>query len=78
MARAGPERCHCSHLHRPAVLALAGQSRTRVHAQAPSVLVAILHAIYLATFVTAAGVFEAARQYGRQLLLSCAVLQKAK
>ncbi len=41
-------------------------------------VIAFLHALYLALFVTETGVFEAGRQYGRQLLLSCAVLQKAK
>lgn len=33
------------------------------------VVIAVLHAIYLAVFVTEAGVFEAARTYARQLLL---------
>jgi hypothetical protein len=33
------------------------------------VVIAVLHAIYLALFVTEAGVFEAARTYARQLLL---------
>lgn len=33
------------------------------------IVIAILHAIYLALFVTQAGVFEAARTYARQLLL---------
>ncbi|UYO45730.1 hypothetical protein KQX63_06870 [Rhodopseudomonas palustris] len=33
------------------------------------VVIAVLHAIYLAAFVTEAGVFEAAQTYARQLLL---------
>jgi hypothetical protein len=33
------------------------------------VVIAVLHALYLALFVTEAGVFEAARTYARQLLL---------
>lgn len=33
------------------------------------VVIAVLHAVYLALFVTEAGVFEAARTYARQLLL---------
>ncbi len=33
------------------------------------IVIAVLHAIYLALFVTEAGVFEAARTYARQLLL---------
>ncbi|MGJ5080195.1 hypothetical protein [Bradyrhizobium sp. HKCCYLS3013] len=33
------------------------------------VVIAVLHAIYLAVFVTEAGVFESARTYARQLLL---------
>jgi hypothetical protein len=33
------------------------------------IVIAILHALYLALFVTEAGVFEAARTYARQLLL---------
>ncbi|MEY9231008.1 hypothetical protein ABIF68_010332 [Bradyrhizobium japonicum] len=33
------------------------------------VVIAVLHAIYLALFVTESGVFEAARTYARQLLL---------
>lgn len=33
------------------------------------VVIAVLHAIYLAVFVTEAGVFEGARTYARQLLL---------
>jgi hypothetical protein len=35
------------------------------------IIVAALHAAYLATFVSEAGVFDAARIYARQLLLSC-------
>jgi hypothetical protein len=34
------------------------------------IVIAILHATYLALFVTEEGVFEAARIYARQLLLS--------
>jgi hypothetical protein len=34
------------------------------------IVIAILHAAYLALFVTEEGVFEAARIYARQLLLS--------
>jgi hypothetical protein len=38
-------------------------------------VIAFLHAMYLALFVTEAGVVEAAKQYGRQLLLSCETLK---
>jgi hypothetical protein len=37
--------------------------------------VAILHAAFMAAFVGEKSVFEAARTYGRQLLLSCETLQ---
>ena len=36
----------------------------------PVIVIALLHAAYLALFVTEEGVFEAARIYARQLLLS--------
>jgi hypothetical protein len=38
-------------------------------------VIAFLHATYLALFVTEEGVVEASRQYARQLLLSCETLQ---
>jgi hypothetical protein len=38
------------------------------------VLVAAVHAIYLAVFATRASVIEASRQYARQLILSCEML----
>jgi hypothetical protein len=37
--------------------------------------VAILHAVFMAAFIGEKSVFEAARTYGRQLLLSCETLQ---
>jgi hypothetical protein len=38
-------------------------------------VIAFLHAAYLTLFVTETGVKEASRQYARQLILSCEVLQ---
>src|SRR6266540_2761724 len=38
-------------------------------------VIAFLHAAYLTLFVTESGVSEAARQYARQLILSCETLQ---